>query len=209
MFKIDHARLEIEPDFEARSISGKIMYAAKATANPISSIDLDVADLNIRSINVNGAEASFETWQSSVKVELGFELASDSTARLEIEYCATPKKGLYFRGPDNENPSRFVHLFTQGQAEDSKFWYPCFDSPNMRFSSEVVAKIPRDMIAVSNGKLLSVKEEEEKGAGKRMWHFSQEIPHSSYLLSLIVGEYEKISIEHGGISVEYYVPKYR
>ena len=42
-----------------------------------------------------------------------------------------------------------------------------------------------------------------------MWHYSQEIPHSAYLLSLIVGNYERIAEDCDGISVEYYVPRDR
>ena len=43
-----------------------------------------------------------------VKIEFGFDLQVGSTLDLVIEYAATPKKGLYFRGPNNDFPNRFV-----------------------------------------------------------------------------------------------------
>jgi len=205
-FKIEHLKLELDPDFESRKILAKSSFKIAAFGGPISHIELDAVDLNFKSILVNGAVAKFETRPRLVRIELGFELQAGSTLDLVIEYAAAPKKGLYFRGPSKDFPNRFVHLFTQGQAEDSKYWYPCFDYPNMRFTSEVLVKSPADMIVVSNGKLVSTKEIEN---GKKLWHYSQEIPHSSYLLSVIVGHYERIAEDCDGISVEYYVPRDR
>ncbi len=205
-FKIEHLRLEIEPDFDSKKISAKASYIIMPVARPISHVELDAAGLEFESITVNGNKASFETRAKSVNVDLGLELSLDSSAEIEIEYQSSPKKGLYFRGPTKDFPGRNVHLFTQGQAEDSKYWYPCYDYPNMRFTSEMIVTSPENMVAVSNGSLVSV---DETSDGKKKWHFSQPIPHCSYLLSLIVGDYEKISEERGGLSVEYYVPKDR
>ena len=202
-FEIEHLKLEIEPDFESKKILAKTTSKIRAVGKPISFVEIDAVDFAFKSIKVNGVKAKYETRPRSVKVDLGSELQIGMTLYLEMEYTAIPKKGLYFRGPSNDFPNRFVHLFTQGQAEDSKYWYPCFDYPNMRFTSEVIAKVSANMVVVSNGKLLSTKETND---GKKIWHFSQEIPHSSYLLSLIVGNYETIVEDHDGISVEYYVP---
>ncbi|MHB1867891.1 MAG: M1 family aminopeptidase [Nitrososphaerales archaeon] len=205
-FQIGHLKLEIEPDFESMMILAKTTYRIRPVGKQISSVVLDASDLSFKSILVNGTKAKYETKPHSVKVELGFDLQVGSTVDVYTEYTAVPKQGLYFRGPSIDFPDRFVHLFTQGQAEDSKYWYPCFDYPNMRFTSEVIAKAPANMVVVSNGKLVSTKVTED---GKKIWHFSQEIPHSSYLLSLIVGNYETITEDHDGISVEYYVPRDR
>ncbi|MDG6922327.1 MAG: HEAT repeat domain-containing protein, partial [Nitrososphaerota archaeon] len=205
-FKIEHLKLEIEPSFESKSIVGKATYKIAPHGRPISFVELDAAELNFQSITVNGAKAKFETLPRSARIEFGFDLMPDSTLELVIEYSAEPKKGLYFRGPTKSFPNRFVHLFTQGQAEDSKYWYPCFDYPNMQFKSEVLVKASAQMTAISNGRLLSTT---DTGKEKRLWHFLQDTPHSSYLLSLIVGEYEKVSESHGGILLEYYVPKGR
>ena len=189
-----------------RSISAKAIYKLRAAGKPISTVELDAVDLLFKKIEVNERSAKYETKNKSLRVDLGYEVGIDSNATVAIEYVGYPKKGLYFRGPTKSHPGRFVHLFTQGQAEDSKYWYPCYDHPNMKFSSEILVKAPENMQAVSNGRLVS---SEVSGGGKRLWHFSQEIPHSSYLLSLIVGDYEKIYEKYDGISVEYYVPRDR
>lgn len=205
LFKIDHTRLDIEPDFEKKSIAAKVAHKIRGLGEPISSVELDAGDLEFISAKVNGKKANFEERKESIKIDLGFTLEPDAPVEVEIEYRSTPKKGLYFRGPNEKFPDRFVHLFTQTQAEDSKYWFPCYDYPNMKFTSEVLVRAPAKMVAVSNGRLVSVESQGEK----RLWHFSQEVPHSSYLLSLIVGDFEKISETHDGVSLEYYFPSSR
>ena len=202
-FKIEHLTLEVEPFFELRRIKAKATYKILPMLNAVSTITLDAVDLEFKHVLVNGKKANFETFQNNVRIDLGFDL--NAAAIVGIEYEASPKKGLYFRGPIKSDPDRTVHLFTQGQAEDSKYWYPAYDAPNMRFTSEMLVIAPEGMLVVANGNLVS---NEVKGS-KRIWHFREETPHPSYLLSMIVGNFKKISLEHNGISVEYYVPESR
>ncbi|MCL4539201.1 MAG: M1 family metallopeptidase, partial [Bacteroidetes bacterium] len=205
-FRIEHTKIEIELYFESSSMSGIVSHRVTSIGRPIKYVKFDSVDLSIKSTKVNGKNASFTIGGTSVKVDLGFELSLGSSAEIMIDYSGAPKKGLYFRGPTKKHPTRFVHAFTQGQSEDSKYWVPCYDYPNMKATSEVLIQVPANMIAVSNGRLVSVR---DSGVNKKLWHFTQEIPHSSYLQSLVVGEYEKISEVHDGVSVEYYVPSAR
>ena len=54
-----------------------------------------------------------------------------------------------------------THLWTQGEPIEARHWYPSFDSPNEKFTSEVICRVPDGMVVLSNGKLMS----EEKDAG--------------------------------------------
>ncbi|MDA4112064.1 MAG: M1 family aminopeptidase [Thaumarchaeota archaeon] len=204
-FQISHLKLEIEPDFSEKSISGKVTYKITPVASKISSVELDAADLEIQSVNVDGDSANFEVKPKSIRVGLGKDIQVGENARIEIQYKAVPKRGVYFRGPTSKFPDRFVHMFTQGQAEDSKYWFPCYDYPNMKFTVEILVKAPPQMTVISNGRLVSVKDT----GNKKLWEFSQEVPTPSYLISVIVGDYERVSLAYQGVSIEYYVPANR
>ncbi|MDA4129644.1 MAG: M1 family aminopeptidase [Thaumarchaeota archaeon] len=204
-FIITHMKLEIEPDFQEKTISGKVTYKITPAGTSISFVELDSADLEIRSVLVEGEAANFEIMPKSIKVLLRTELQFGQNSKIEIEYSAAPKRGLYFRGPTEKFPDRVPHLFTQGEPEDSKHWFPCFDYPNMRYAWEIIVRSPLKMTVVSNGRLVSVRD----SGDKKVWEFSQEIPAPSYLVSLVVGEYESVSLAYQGISLEYYVPANR
>ncbi|MDG6907115.1 MAG: HEAT repeat domain-containing protein, partial [Nitrososphaerota archaeon] len=205
-FKIEHTKIEIDLDFENSSISGQVTHRISPIAKQLRSVELDSVDLLIKSAKVDGKAVSFSIGASSVRVDLGFELTPGSNAEVNLNYVGTPKKGLYFRGPTKNFPARVLHAFTQGESAENRYWFPCYDYPNMKGTSEVLVHAPSNMTAISNGRLVSVTDSQK---GKKLWHFSQEIPHSSYLQSLVVGEYEKISEVYDGISVEYYVPSER
>ena len=37
------------------------------------------------------------------------------------------------------------HLFTQGESIDERYWYPCYDSPNEKFTTEITCHVPDGM----------------------------------------------------------------
>jgi aminopeptidase N len=202
-YKISRTRLEVELDFGTKSISGKVTHTVQPSGSKISSLEFDAAELNIKSVKVNAKAVQFTTKQSSIDVNLGSDLLPQSSANVEIEYSGTPRAGLYFRGPTKEFPNRRLHAFTQGESELSRYWFPCYDYPNMRMATEGLFTVPQNMTVISNGKLVSVS---EPNKGKRTWHYQQEIPHPTYLFSVVAGEFQKIEETNDGILLQYVIP---
>ncbi|MGI0079499.1 MAG: M1 family metallopeptidase, partial [Nitrososphaerales archaeon] len=207
IFKIKHSKLELDLDFEKKSLTGKVTHTIEAVGSPIQAITLDAAEMSFESLKVNGAPASYSVGPKSVVIVLGLDLQAGESANVEIEYSATPRRGLYFRGPTEFEPNRTVHAFTQGQSEDSKYWYPCYDYPNMRSSTEMLVTVPQNMTVISNGKLVGVNGTESKN--KKTWHFAEEMPHSSYMTSLVAGDFVKLEENHDKVLVQYFLPAYK
>jgi aminopeptidase N len=67
----------------------------------------------------------------------------------------------------------------------------------------MIATVPSDWVTVSNGKLESVS---DAGSGLKTWTWRQSEPASTYLISLVAGEFESSKQAWHGIPVEYYVP---
>ncbi|MHB1908623.1 MAG: M1 family aminopeptidase [Nitrososphaerales archaeon] len=207
MFRIKHTKLEVELDFESKSIKGSVTHSIEAAGKPITSIELDSAELQVKSIRVGGKPSSnYATGPKSIHIPLGLELTPGNIVEVRVEYSATPRRGLYFRAPNKDFPNWKAHAFTQGESEDSKYWFPCYDYPNMRSTSETIVTAPQNMVVVSNGRL---SEEPILKEGKKTWHFIQEIPHSSYLLSIVAGEFKDEQETHDGILLQYVYPEGR
>jgi aminopeptidase N len=96
-------------------------------------------------------------------------------------------------------------VWTQGESEEARHWIPCFDHPSDKLTTEVIVAAPAPMVAISNGKLLS---SEPKGDG-RVFHFLQDKPHTTYLITVVVGEFAVWKGDAGGIPLAAYVPKDR
>ena len=199
-----HIALEIEVDPAARTVAGTATLRAAALA-PTKVVELDAVELTIESVTANGKKATFRHDGKKLRIELGSQLQPAEELVLAVEYRGAPRRGLYFTAPDDGYPDKPTQAWTQGQDEDSRYWFPCFDSPNEKATSEVIATVPAGMFALSNGTLVS----DRSHGGKRVVHWRLDVPHSCYLITLAVGELATIEHRWRDIVVTYHAAKGR
>lgn len=201
-FMIKHMKLELKPDFDEKSITCKQNLAINVIQDRLDHIILDAAELNIRSVKVNDENARFKTLDEKLRVELPEPVTEDETILLSIDYNAKPRQGFYFVKPDSNYPNKQVQAWTQGEATLSKYWFPCFDHPDMKFTCEMIIEVPLDFIAISNGKLVDVTKTD-----LARYHWKEDHPLPAYLTSVVIGKYEEIKENYNGIDLYYYVPE--
>jgi hypothetical protein len=94
------------------------------------------------------------------------------------------------------------HFWTQGEPERHRHWFPGYDYPNERFTSEVICRVPQGMTVLSNGRLV-----EESAAGdKTLFHWKQEQEHVNYLISVVGGYFQKLEGKHGDLPLAFLTP---
>ena len=199
---IVHILLEIEVDPAARTVAGTATLRAAAIA-PTKVVELDAVELTIEGVTANGKDAAFRHDGKKLRIELATELQPAEELVLAVSYRGAPRRGLYFTAPDDGYPDKPIQVWTQGQDEDSRYWFPCFDAPNEKATSEVIAKVPAGMFALSNGTLLSDRTQ----GGKRIVHWRLDVPHSCYLVTLAVGDFATIETKWRDVPVVYYVQR--
>ncbi|HMO97027.1 MAG TPA: hypothetical protein PKD27_12990, partial [Tepidiformaceae bacterium] len=96
---------------------------------------------------------------------------------------------MYFIAREGGFRDKPVQVWTQCQDEDTRYWLPCFDHPIEKATSELIVQVPGDWYALSNGRLLQDKANRD---GTRTFHWHQDRPHSTYLLTLAAGEFSRI-----------------
>ena len=47
--------------------------------------------------------------------------------------------------------SNSFQIWTQGEANESRYWFPCLDDPQVKFPREIHVTVPEDYIVISNG----------------------------------------------------------
>ena len=204
---IKHIKLELDVDVDSRSISGSATHTVSPINDGVSTLELDAAELDISSIALSDGTSltyAHEDWKLSIDLGGSWNAGDEITVR--IDYSTTPRKGLYFNMPDDGYPDRPQQLWTQGQDEDSRFWFPCFDYPNERFTSEIIVTVPSEWTTISNGTLTTSQASGQDGA-RRTDHWVQDKPLPAYLMSLVAGEYTEIRDDAaGGVPILYYSP---
>jgi len=205
-YHLQHLKLDLAFDWDAKSVAGTATDTLTPLLPGLDSLVFHAAGLDVHKVRVNGAERPFALDPQAQTLTVKLDRPYGPADRIEavIDYAAHPAAGLYFMGPDKAYPNKPRQIYSQGESDLNRFWFPAWDSPNDRTTTEVIATVKSPLEVVSNGKLVEVKDLPD---GRRAWHWSMEVPHSTYLLSVAIGDFAKISDSWNGIPVDYYVPK--
>jgi len=206
---VTHLRLELQPDLQARSLRGKVTLALQSRRDDLQAIELDAVDMTFTTVSVENAPAKATHYDGKrLRIELTKPRRRGDTFAIAIDYQCTPTRGLYFVGPDEAHPDRPRECWTQGQDEDSRFYFPCIDAPLLKSTSEVLCTASSELFVLSNGDL---RERKDLGDGNTLWHYGLDFPHSPYLVTLVCGHFAEIKerAKETGVEVYYYGPKGR
>ncbi len=199
---VQHIKLDVTPDFEHASIAGAATLRFAPIAKPLESLRLDAVDLRVTAVRSSHTVRDWSAGADDLTVVFDAPISVDEQAWVEIDYSAEPIEGLYFRTPAMGVPASDVHCWTQGETHEARHWFPCFDYPNERSTTELVCHVPAEMTVVSNGRLVS--EVAGAGAGLKTVHWLQDKPHVSYLLCFVAGRLEKLTAQHGDVPLGFY-----
>jgi aminopeptidase N len=196
-FTISHMQLHIDPDFEKKSIECRQRLDLQIVRDS-DAIELDAAELDVKSVSLS-SKLDFRAIGDKLIIKLGRTYKERSYIRLDIAYSARPRKGFYFISPDKHYPRKQLEAWTQGESTESKYWFPCLDHPQVKFTSSISVVAPAGMVAISNGKLVKV----DKKGKSQVYHWTSANPHPAYLTSVVIGAYAESSDK--GL-MQYYVP---
>lgn len=169
---------------------------------------LDSSGLKIDSVALEPAHGApvkltYVTEDPHLWITLDGDYDAGSTLQVRVVYHGFPRDGLFFVNPTAAYPRWPREIWSQGETETNHYWFPCWDYPNDMATSETITTVPDGLSVVSNGKLVKVTHSE----GQATYDWVESIPHSSYLTSVAVGPWRKISEHYENKPVDYYVPK--
>lgn len=213
-FTLKHLTLDLELSFEQRAVSGEarldfIRRAPSGTELVLDAIGFELKELKLSldgekaRVLIEGPDYSYDGDALRVVIP---EVSQGGT--LTVAYRAVPRVGLYFLAPDAEVPGRPLQVWSQCQDEDGRHWFPCIDKPHVKMTTEIRVSVPHGMTALSNGELL---EKKTPAKGKWLFHYRLDVPHPSYLMTLVVGHFdeweEEVTLPSGRvIPLRYLVP---
>ncbi|MDH4220813.1 MAG: M1 family metallopeptidase, partial [Candidatus Aminicenantes bacterium] len=163
---------------------------------------LDAEELTVDSVKApDGASLEFEQTNRHLIVRLPDAYNYGEEIHFTVIYHATdPKHGLFF---DEVRPSNPRMVSTISWPEYAHHWVPCYDYPNDKVTHEFIITV-KDMLKVlGNGRLVRVVEDKQNGT--KTFHWSQELPHSTYLFLLAIGPFAVIEDSLGPLPVNYWV----
>lgn len=207
-YDLQHLRLDLAFDLEAGTIAGTATNTLTPLLPGLDHLLFHAAELDIRRVHLAGSQQDLpftaDPKARTVTVQLGRAYGPQDRLDVVFEYSAKPRAGLYFVRPDRGYPDKPRQVFSQGEPDLNRHWFPSWDYPNDRATTELLATVAKPYQVIGNGKLLEVR---DQPGNRHTYHWKMDFAHTTYLVSVIVGEFVKTADEWKGIPLEYYVPR--
>ncbi len=202
--QVEHISLDLVLDIPNSSFHGTCAIRLNPVRSEIESLTLDAVDLKIDRVEIDGTDCEFNYDGELLHIPVKVDVVAGKILDLVIYYgVENPQRGMYFIQPDAHYPDKPTQVWTQGEDEDSRFWFPCFDYPGQLATSAIRVQVPKDFVAISNGELV----EQTMFGEDRVYQWMQKEIHSTYLMTLAVGRFSEIADSWNGKPVTYYVEK--
>lgn len=199
---VAHIDLYLEPDLQAKRLDGVCTTTVRAFDEDVSELVLDAVDLQIAEVKRDGAVLDFSHRDNRLAITFAPPIAAGAQATFSITYAVVkPRQGLFFVAPDAQYPDKILHAWTQSQDENARYWLPCLDYPHEKQTTSATIVVPRGLFALSNGALIERKDD----GNRTIYRYRQDVPHATYLLTLVVGPFVEVRQRGGKCPVYYYV----
>jgi aminopeptidase N len=205
-YDLQHSKIALRFDVSQKMVIGDVTHTVSPLREGVKQISFDSVGLHIHNVKVNRSDAKFTTTGEKLIVDLPKTGKIGEKYEIEIKYDGKPSKGLYFILPDKAYPNRPTQVWTQGESEDTRYYLPTYDYPNDRLTTETILTVPADWVTISNGKLISTS---EAGEGVKTWTWRESLPSSTYLISVVAGDFSEAKDKWRNIPVDYFAPKDR
>ncbi|MCA8925670.1 MAG: HEAT repeat domain-containing protein [Planctomycetes bacterium] len=196
--------LDLEVDLEAQRISGTASLTLSARRD-VQLMSFDAANLSVESVRWSQGDVirAVDFSSSDQHLTVHLPLARGEGGTLVVRYAAEqPRAGLFFYKPTADAPEVPYQVWSQGESEGNRWWFPCVDHPAERAATSLTAHVAKGLTVISNGELLGT----EEGETHDTWRFRQTREHPAYLVSLVVGTFDVERDTWRGKPLGYFVP---
>ncbi len=214
-YDLRHIKLVLDVNTVDKSVKGVAIETLTPLRDEVKSLVFDAGNnLKIEKVNVNGVETRFTHENNLLTVMPALKPESNKETLVEIAYALpfsaqrggpNGGEGWQWIDADSRRPNQRLSFWTQGETNGNSKWFPVYDAPNDKTTSETVVTVPETWTVIGNGKEGAVTRDSR--AKTRTYRWKMEQPHSTYLLSLVGGEMDVKRDVWRGVPLIYAVPK--
>ena len=183
-YRVAHYDLHIGFEPTTDRLTGKAGIRAKATQD-LSSFNLDLDGLNVRSVHVNGHPAHWSRGGGELVVTPRRGIVRGRTFTTVVRYAGIPEPVTDLGFPTGVMPTDDGTVIL-GEPHVASTWFPVNDHPTDKATYTIALTVPRGLEAISNGALRSRRTH----ARTSTWTWDARDPMASYLAFAAIGQFE-------------------
>ncbi|CAN5526505.1 M1 family aminopeptidase [soil metagenome] len=220
-----HTTLDLRFSLENESVSGTARHRLTPLEDSTTSFYFHAVGMEIDAVRQiagapRGGALNFTYTDDRLHLQAQRPLMRRDTIEVEIAYTAHPMRGgtgtdpiagygLYFINADGEDPLRPTQLWTQGQPNDTRRWFPTWDYPNDKMAVDIALTVPSSFVTASNGVLVEQVDIQGEGLRRDRWVL-ETYPHPAYLTAFVAGDFavvtdEYVRVDGSTVPLAYYV----
>src|SRR4051812_43925230 len=130
-YDLQHLKLDLAFDWDAKSVEGTATETLTPLLPGLDSLVFHAAGLTVREVRVNGTGRPFslDLQARTLTVKLDRPYGPGEKIEAAIDYSTHPEAGLYFVGPDKDYPAKPRQIYSQGETNLNRYWFPVWDYP--------------------------------------------------------------------------------
>ncbi len=175
-------------DLDYRPASGKLAATATITATAtqdLSSFNLDFRELNIDSVLVDGAKASYTRRGQELVISPTAGIGTGSSFTTVVVYHGRPRNVIDPDGSKDGWIETDDGAFVANEPQGAPTWFPSNDHPTDKAMFAFEITVPRGLEAIANGELIRT----ERRHNKTKWIYRTTEPMATYLSTATIGEF--------------------
>lgn len=186
---VEHIDLHLTPNVDEARLVARCTTTVRAFDEPVERLVLDAVDLAVSSVERDGKPQAWKIRGRTLEIALDPPLPPGESTSFSVAYTVDhPRHGLFFIHSTHDVP-RTPHVWSQCQDSYARYWFPCFDYPHEKQTTSATIVVPRGQFALSNGALVERKDEGDH----TVFRYRQDVPHSTYLVTLVAGPFVEIA----------------
>lgn len=212
-----HTELQLSFDWQKQEVEGMAVLTLRSNINGIKEFYLDAKSMEISKVSIKPLDRlnwEYNYRNDRIHFKMVNALNKYDVLTMTIEYRAMPNrfydslspedKGLFFIDPLDTIQGISPQIWTQGETTYNSVWFPTLDRPDEKFTQDIYLTVDTSMVTLSNGKLKAKTFNEN---GTRTDHWSQQQPHSAYLVMIAVGTWKILELESETVPLFVYTEK--
>jgi len=197
-----HYLVKLKVDMDKKAFEGEATVTLTSLRNGLAAVALDAEEYKVTSVRSDyGEPLAFSQSDTEVVVTLVKPAKLGETVTFTCAYAGRePKIGLHFVDASADNPKI---VYSDSWPNNVHHWFPCYDYPNDKVTDELVVTVKAGNKVGANGRLVGVTE--DKTAGTVTYDWSQDLPHSTYLIFFAAAPYVVVHDAYKTLPVNYWV----
>jgi len=171
-YDLEHSRIALRLTCSKKKVIGDVTHTLTILRDT-QRITFDSVGLQIQSVTLNKAAATFENSEDKLHITLPKPAKPGEKFTVRDQVRRQAHQGPLLHPSRQGLSHRPKQVWTQGESEDTRYYLPTYDYPNDRLTTETILTVPADWLTVSNGKLISVT---DAGSGLKTWTWRDRSP---------------------------------